>query len=83
MILAMSDLELENATQMIIDFMREHPDVYNKENAGELGAILGNVMFVLGQSYDAWLHASDAIVKDTDTIDDMINKGKGINTDNN
>lgn len=83
MIIAMTDIELEVASQTLIDFMREHDEIYGKFSAGELGAVLGNVMFVFGSSYDAWLHASENDIKETDSVEDIINKGKGIYTDNN
>lgn len=79
MIMVMTDIELEVATQTLIDFVRERNDIYGRFTQRELGTVLGNVMFVFGESYDAWLKARDY---DEDTISDMVNEGKGIYTDN-
>jgi hypothetical protein len=79
-ILMMTDLELEVASQTLIDFMREHDDIYGRYGSGEIAAILGNVMFVFGVSYDAWLHAHDANDAN-ESIDDIVKKGRGIYTD--
>lgn len=83
MIIAMTDVELEVASQMLMDFMREHDDIYGRFSSGEMGAVLGNVMFVFGASSDAWLKAGEADIKESDTVDDIISKGRGIYTDNN
>jgi hypothetical protein len=64
----MTDLELEIASQTLIDFMREHKEVYGRYTYSELGAIFGNAMFIFGQSYDAWLHADDALLDNDDSI---------------
>jgi hypothetical protein len=84
----LTDLELEIASQALIDFMLKHDDIYGKYTASEYGAIFGTAMFVLGQSHNAWLHADDALLDNddsilTDPIEKLIQDGKAIQLDNN